>query len=194
MSGMSLPCPTCEAKVTVPGEPPRQKDAISELDNYLVRHWRGELSLGTSYWVNGFLGTFLIIIVAKTLDAAEDSMSLKLYAALSLIVFTTAILISIWQLVGIWRSASNNGASIWVLLAKVGVIFGIVRCVRFQTTQPDLNATRNPRQSKPRLSADPHVLHVFARNSPTGWSRLNTLNNLSDTANPSSVLNGFTSS
>ena len=89
-------------------------------NNYFDRHWRGELSLGVSFWVNGVLVTLLFVIAEKSLAAREDSMSIRLYAALALASFGLALLITTWQYAGIWRAASNDG-SIWAVLAKVGV-------------------------------------------------------------------------
>src|SRR4051812_29410040 len=37
--------------------------------NYFARHWRGELSLGRSYWANGVLAN-LILIVALAMASA----------------------------------------------------------------------------------------------------------------------------
>lgn len=99
--------------------------------NYFVRHWRGELSLGVSYWANGLLATFLVLFAANTLVALQDSASLKLVAFLSVVLYVTAIIASVWQMVGIWRSASNHvsrgGSSVWATLAKVAVVFGVIR-------------------------------------------------------------------
>jgi len=42
--------------------------------NYFIRHWRGELSLGVSYWINGVLLTipFLVAIAfAISIDLTE---------------------------------------------------------------------------------------------------------------------------
>jgi len=101
--------------------------------NYFVRHWRGDLSLVISYWVNGLLGTFLVLLTANTLGAMQNNISLTLVAALSLLVYATAIVASIWQLVGVWRSASNHvsrgGNSGWASLAKGAVIFGVLNCL-----------------------------------------------------------------
>ena len=75
--------------------------------DYFIRHWRGDLSLGVSYWANGF-GNFLVLFAVSTVAAMESVASLKLVAVLSLLVFATGIVGSVWQLVGVWRSASNH--------------------------------------------------------------------------------------
>lgn len=94
--------------------------------NYILRHWRGELSLGVSYWVNGLLGTFLVFLIASVLNAAQEQASLKLIAVLALIVYAGGIVVSVWQFVGVWRSASNHvsrgGKRVWAALAKLAVV------------------------------------------------------------------------
>ena len=106
--------------------------APSYRTNYIVQHWRGDLSLPVSYWVNGWLlgigymfGTFLI--------AYQASSSIE-YAIGLLIVIALGCAIEVWQLIGIWRSASKHtergGRKIWASLARVGVIFGWVNFVK----------------------------------------------------------------
>src|SRR5215467_8239642 len=41
-----------------PGVPTAGSDARPKHDNYFARHWRGDLSLGVSYWINYCLGNF----------------------------------------------------------------------------------------------------------------------------------------
>lgn len=97
--------------------------------NYFVRHWRGELSLGISYWVNGLLVGLIVLLAANGVAATRD-MSLRLWAALPLVVYATAIVASTWQFVGVWRSASNHvargGQAGWATMAKVIVALGVV--------------------------------------------------------------------
>lgn len=107
---------------------PRVKQA-----NYFIRHWRGDLSLGVSYWANGMLGTFLVLFAANMLVEMRDTVGLRLLAVLSLGLYATAILASVWQLVGVWRSASKHvsrgGSSGWATAAKVAVVFGALSCI-----------------------------------------------------------------
>lgn len=111
---------------------PIQAPALVKRTNYFVRHWRGELSLGISYWVNGLLATFLVAFAATALAAIQD-IPLKLGATLALLVYAAGSLASAWQLVGIWRSALNHvsrgGKSAWATVAKVLVILGLLRCL-----------------------------------------------------------------
>ena len=39
--------------------------------NYFLRHWRGELSLPVSYWVNGFIVNTVLLVLVGVLMAAQ---------------------------------------------------------------------------------------------------------------------------
>jgi len=101
--------------------------------NYFVRHWRGELSLGISYWANGLLATVLVLFASNTLATYPDLVGLKLFAFLTVLLHATAIIASVWQIVGCWRSASNHvsrgGLSVWATLAKVAGVFGAIQAL-----------------------------------------------------------------
>ena len=76
--------------------------------SYIARHWRGELPLAISYWVNGLL-LFASVIAAETALAwvditAAPQLLTGLYAGLGLF----AVSASVWQLVGVWRSAGRT--------------------------------------------------------------------------------------
>jgi len=100
--------------------------------NYFARHWRGELPLGVSYWANGLLVGVLAGIATLAVLSIEVQPHPKLYS-LATIVLLLAILpgLTIWQTVGIWRSASNHiargGRPIWASLARIVVILGVLR-------------------------------------------------------------------
>ena len=66
--------------------------------------------------------------------AALNVIPLTSFAVLSLATYPLAIVVTVWQLGGIWRSASNSKSS-WATLAKVAVIIGVLRCCAlFATT------------------------------------------------------------
>lgn len=127
LGGEPSPLPMGEAKTQIPANAPAKKA------NYFVRHWRGELSLGVSYWANGFLATFLVLFAANMLGEMRDAISLTILAVLALVVYAAAILVSIWQGVGVWRSASKHesrgGSRGWANLAKVAVVLGAINVV-----------------------------------------------------------------
>lgn len=103
--------------------------------NYFVRHWRGELPLGITYWRNGGLGALLashLIQVTGYFLGLSEAKDLYLvgFAALWLI----ACLLGTWQLVGIWRASNwparhgglQDGAALAKFGAAVGALFWVV--------------------------------------------------------------------
>jgi hypothetical protein len=102
---------------------------VSGRVNYLTRHWRGELSLGVSYWVNGFLANLVAVLGVAILIPVENQIDLRIASALFLCVFAGIIAITVWQLVGIWRSASRHvsrgGTQAWAAIAKILVLLGV---------------------------------------------------------------------
>lgn len=101
--------------------------------NYIMRHWRGDLSLGLSYWVNLVLLAALAHVffaVAGELARAA-SLSYHQTALLITILVAMAALIAIWQIVGTWRSSerhtSRGGLKFWATAAKVMLILAVLR-------------------------------------------------------------------
>ena len=109
--------------------------------SFFARHWRGELSLAVSFWVNGL---FVSVILPGFLFgfangyASGDDRSLKAVAVITLIPLLYVSLIWIWSAVGIWRSASRSAsrggsrklatAARLMLIAGVGLmIFRLAR-------------------------------------------------------------------
>jgi hypothetical protein len=98
--------------------------------NYIARHWRGELGLGVSYWVNYWLGYFAVAIlcegVRRALAPADNPIGWAVSASLVCSI-TTAV--TVWQLVGVWRSAAKHkargGRVFWAGLAKLVVLTGL---------------------------------------------------------------------
>jgi hypothetical protein len=97
--------------------------------SYLVRHWRGDLSLAVSYWLNGFLLNIAAVAtvgayVAYSSSETDDGIT-KSFVILNGVI-ALLIIVSAWQYVGVWRSASKNpargGSRVWSGLAKVMVI------------------------------------------------------------------------
>jgi hypothetical protein len=95
---------------------------------YIARHWRGELSLPQSYWVNGVLVGLPFNLYAKIVAASfrEDpphSPSTYVYA---LLLPTLAMLpVAVWQGVGVWRSAGlriDDGQYGWAWVARLVVL------------------------------------------------------------------------
>ena len=109
--------------------------------NFLVKHWRGDYSLAFSYWI---IGTVLTLIVFAMISAVGSSsrmheLGAKGAGAVILVFYCFAILLTIWQVAGIWRSADKHrlrgGNPFWAGVAKVMVVLGLIRAAGDFTTQ-----------------------------------------------------------
>lgn len=121
---------TMDTSIDRPDEAPLPKVAGSS--NYFARHWRGELSLGISYWVNGALLSNLAPLAFFALakgNEADTSSSLRVTASLQLCAVAMTLIAMLWSSVGIVRSAnrhvSRGGHAGWANLAKVMVGLGV---------------------------------------------------------------------
>ena len=98
--------------------------------NYLLRHWRGELSLPISYWLNGFLANIVAILfllgIGGLLSFTNNAYAPLVYW-LSAIFFI--LIVVCWQTVGIWRSSDRyiieKGQHFWASAAKLMVVIGV---------------------------------------------------------------------
>jgi hypothetical protein len=110
-----------------------QRGQVSGRRNYFIRHWRGELSLPVSYWLNGFLAVVVASIVSFVFTALIEGGQVRAGApvAAALVCFMVLLLaLSTWQMVGIWRSATryaDKGRKFWGGAAKAAVVIGIAR-------------------------------------------------------------------
>lgn len=94
--------------------------------SYIARHWRGKLSLPRSFWLDGALLSFGVLLAAMNLVKTGVSVShANSRAGFAFVLvgyvlwFLITIPVAIWQLVGIARSATNyTGPRIWEILAK----------------------------------------------------------------------------
>jgi len=92
---------------------------------YLVRHWRGALPLGHSFWVNGALAAMYLLVCFGVFGVFAERMPLRTGARGTLALFAGVLLCGLWLGVGIWRSATRragDGARVWPAIAKVSVV------------------------------------------------------------------------
>jgi hypothetical protein len=119
-----------EAKVQ-----PVAEDSARRRVGFIRRHWRGELTLAKAYWGVGVLLTLLAIGVAYGFGAAVRAANPSPVAGgIAMVGFLSFLCImTVWQLVGIWRAAGGHirstGRSVWGVLARVAVVIGAVRSV-----------------------------------------------------------------
>ena len=80
--------------------------------SYIGRHWNGDLSLPVSYWVNGVLLSIGFgILVYVVVYAVASNGSLGTAVTLIWVTLAISIVLSVWQLTGIWRSAARQYVS-----------------------------------------------------------------------------------
>jgi hypothetical protein len=91
--------------------PPGKDDLVSppRRRNYFVRHWRGELPLAASFWVNILLLN-VVLTFGITLMATGWGPIFNPYWALSVLlgVLLLRLALQVWQVVGVWRSAQRR--------------------------------------------------------------------------------------
>lgn len=92
--------------------------------SYFGRHWRGELSLGLSYWLNGVIGGIVALLITLAIAAALHDRYNPVPGLLAVCAtWMVQLGITTWQVVGTWRSASRHttetGRTFWAGAAKV---------------------------------------------------------------------------
>jgi hypothetical protein len=103
--------------------------------NFIARHWRGELSLPRSYWINHLLLgigvglAFGALAAAINLSAVEQPVWWLISLGLTWSVVT---LFTIWGATGVWRAATayrRAGKRFWGVTAKVTIALGALNLV-----------------------------------------------------------------
>ena len=91
---------------------PEADRSDSSSNCYFARHWRGDLALAQSYWVNTFFLSVILLTAVTTVSLLTQRIEFSdhpTFLTVTLITFwLVAFLITPWQLVGLWRSASNH--------------------------------------------------------------------------------------
>jgi hypothetical protein len=99
--------------------------------NYFLRHWRGERSLRFAYWVNGALlgiGFFVALVALFVLCVELLETRPQTYLPVFCATYASIVTIAIWQIVGIWRSATRyraGGKPLWGGLAKCVMLLAV---------------------------------------------------------------------
>jgi hypothetical protein len=88
---------------------PSEPSKSSKYQNFVAQNRRGEYPLEISYWVIGFLSNLFAIVVA----AIAGAFTAGSYHPVGILVFLLLLwsfitLLSIWQSVGIWRTAQRR--------------------------------------------------------------------------------------
>ena len=108
--------------------------------NFISNHWRGLYSLGTSYWLFGFIASIISaigVLVIQSLFATDDGYQPVLIFFTLMCIWLFVGILTLWQLVGVWRSANRNHEqnrlvgrrASWSGVAKFMVIIGLLRAL-----------------------------------------------------------------
>jgi len=79
--------------------------------SYIVKHWRGELSLAVAFWVNCVLLTAVLFVPWGLGISQSFRLRPDLFAALSIGLGIALVPVYVWQLVGVFRSARKQKIS-----------------------------------------------------------------------------------
>ena len=93
--------------------------------NYLLQHWYGLLPLPRAYWVNTYLLGLGMQIANRVLDSTIVITSLLGSAAYIISFWLITLVVTLWQFVGVWRSASIHKGRGWAIVAKCVVVLSV---------------------------------------------------------------------
>jgi ATP-dependent protease ClpP protease subunit len=97
---------------------------------FWLRHWRGQLPLARSYWVNGFLVNIVTVAGQAFILGLAQSRQLALVASAFVIFVALALALQVWSFVGIWRSAGRHvargGSAFWAFAARAMIALGVI--------------------------------------------------------------------
>lgn len=117
---------------SLPQEPPPIPPAMTarspaRRSRYIAAHWRGELSLAQSYWVNCLLVSVAMRIINIALTGGLSSTHVSLTAALVVIVafVLLSVVVTVWQVVGTLRSAAFSGSR-WAILVNILMVLSLL--------------------------------------------------------------------
>jgi len=100
--------------------------------NFIARHWRGELSLPRAFWINYMLLGIAVGLVVGALAVAINlhgvDQPVRWLISLSL-TWTAITLFTTWAAIGVWRAATayrRAGKRFWGVAAKVTIALGMI--------------------------------------------------------------------
>ena len=99
--------------------------------NYICKHWRGELSLAVSFWINVFLLNIVIRLFETLLTQNSLITHPQIASRVTIIYIVLALgLVYPWQIIGLWRTCNRHieitGTRFWSRFAQVLAIFGVL--------------------------------------------------------------------
>jgi ATP-dependent protease ClpP protease subunit len=124
---------------TTEDEPANKRDRSV---NYIRKHWRGELSLAVSYWINLVLLNIAVTLLSVFFSSGGIIENPVIAARVVIILCAFNLLIIYpWQIIGLWRSCGNHieesGKRFWPRTAQVFVVLGFILMLgRLETSWP----------------------------------------------------------
>jgi hypothetical protein len=118
--------------------PEKNRRAIRS--NFFAQYWRGEFSLGASYWGVNFLVNMAVMTLAGTLTALfspEEGFEPVSIFWFAFLLWLGIAVLAVWQIVGLWRSASRHAlrqrqsgkSAFWAGAAQLAAVFGVLQTV-----------------------------------------------------------------
>jgi hypothetical protein len=119
------------------GRPPMNTPAKA---NWFLTHWRGEASLGISYWLNGMLLGYLLPALVAIGYSLLNPLRHHFRADAIVVLILTALQLGlwVWVVVGITRSANRHtargGRLLWANVARVLMCVSVIgMAIRLET-------------------------------------------------------------
>ena len=111
-------------------EIPKERKPVKKI-GYIRKHWRGELSLAVSFWINLVLLNLIKLLFEKLLSYNELMENPVIFARVAIIYAAFCyIIVYPWQIIGLWRSCNHHieqsGKRFWALTSQGFVIVGFI--------------------------------------------------------------------
>lgn len=104
-------------------EPANAPPVAPRQGSYLTRHWRGQLSLFKSFWLDAIALSVVIFPLSAVVTGYLSGIYHRqpsLAVTSIVVVLAVGICVLVWSLVGLWRSARGyQGWRIWSVSARV---------------------------------------------------------------------------
>jgi hypothetical protein len=130
---LAADCPQCGLSSASSPQSPAPEPTTELAPHFVAKHWRGLYPLATSYWGFGLMVTLGVMALVKAIDVIvqNSEVSPRASGALVVSVYLFALPATVWQFVGIWRSATRYSQlkpdAVWGVLAKLMVVIGVLR-------------------------------------------------------------------
>jgi hypothetical protein len=127
---------------------PSKKNTLASrfVPGFIGKHWRGDYTLAVSYWFVGlctFVAVKIFVELIKQINSSLD-LGTRVSGALIIALFVTSWALTLWLIVGVWRSAEKHqqrgGTATWAKIAKFIVAINLIGAIGAMITQAPLIA------------------------------------------------------